>query len=130
MPFCRNCGREVRDTDKYCSACGSAQTSTANTAATVGAPTNAAPSGNLRVGHLIWSILNMVLFGGVLGLPLGIVALIMTVLASTAPTAKDEKQKTRIALVCNLLATTISVGLIVAFFKLYIGIVLLALSMV
>jgi len=105
MPFCRNCGREVKDTDKYCSACGSAQTSTANTAATVGAPTNAAPSGNLRVGHLIWSILNMVLFGGVLGLPLGIVALIMTVLAKDAPSAADEEKKLKTAKICNLIAT-------------------------
>ena len=112
MPFCRNCGSALAG--ETCTMCGKKE---------------AAPiaSGVLNVGHLIWSILNIVLLGGVLGLPLGIVALIMTVLAKDARTAKDEMQKLKIAKICNLLATVISVALIVAFVSLYVGIFILAL---
>ena len=51
----------------------------------------------------------------------------MTLMAKDARSAKDEAQKLKIALICNLLATAVSVGLILLFVSLYSGIVILAL---
>ena len=113
MPFCRNCGSVL--VGEVCTSCGRRETEAQRA------------SGVLNVGFLIWSIINMVVFCTMVGMPLGIVALVMTLMAKDARSAKDEAQKLKIALICNLLATAISVGLILLFVSLYSGIVILAL---
>ena len=109
MPFCRNCGYEVKDTDKHCPACGSAQENVEETVQE-GAAENVTPidipvvkkaSGLLNTGYLIWSILNLLFCC----MPLAIVSLIMTVLAKDAPSAAEEEKKLKTAKVCNLIAT-------------------------
>ncbi len=112
MPFCRNCGYEVKDTDKHCPACGSAQESAqesaqaaegtaAETVTPIDIPVVKKASGLLNTGYLIWSILNILFCC----MPLAIAALIMTVLAKDAPSAADEEKKLKTAKICNLIAT-------------------------
>ncbi len=105
MPFCKNCGHEVNETDKLCPACGSAQEgaaeSFANTVTYADSPAMERASGQLNTGHLIWSILNIIFCC----MPLAIASLIMTLLAKDAPTAAEEKKKLKTAKICNLIAT-------------------------
>ena len=109
MPFCRNCGYEVKDTDKHCPSCGSAQESaqteaggTASEPVTpIDVPVVERASGLLNTGSLIWSILNILFCC----MPLAIAALVMTVLAKDAPSAADEEKKLKTAKICNLSAT-------------------------
>ena len=109
MPFCRNCGYELKDTDKHCPACGSEQEnvqdatadSFAETVTPIDIPVVKKASGVLNVGYLIWSILNILFCC----MPLAVASLIMTVLAKDAPSAADEEKKLKTAKICNLIAT-------------------------
>ena len=72
-------------------------------------------SGNLNVGSLVWSIINLVLCC----MPLGIASLIMTVLAKDAPSAEDEEKKLKIARICNLIGT-LSVAIVSIFYIVFV----------
>ena len=112
MAFCKNCGAQLEESAKFCPSCGTAQAEQAP--AEVVTPEieipvqeiNAAPapekaSGNLNVAQLVWSIINLL----VCCTPLGIAALIFTVIAKDAATAEEEAKKLKTAKTCNLIGT-------------------------
>lgn len=106
MAFCKNCGAELKEEDKFCPSCGSEQAAENTTEPVFEnvppiADIPAKASGQLNVGFLIWSILNILFCC----MPLAIVSLIMTVTAPNAATAEDEKKKLKTAKICNLIAT-------------------------
>jgi uncharacterized membrane protein YvbJ len=129
MAYCKNCGNRLEDGSKFCSSCGTRVSEAAQEEQTqqetpvsepiqeesLGFDSTPKASGNLNVGSLVWSIINLALCC----MPLGIASLIMTVLAKDAPSAEDEEKKLKIARICNLIATISCV----VFFIFYILIV-------
>ena len=104
MAFCKNCGSQIDDGSKFCSICGAAQENTEqqNSATPVYTePVTQKASGNLNVGMLVWSIIDLLMCC----MPLGVVSLIMTIMAQNAATAEEEAGKLKTAKVCNLIGT-------------------------
>lgn len=120
MAFCKYCGNEIPDEAKFCPSCGASQaeaeeqkTEQQNSEFVGYEPLFYPPSGKLKIGYLVWSILNMFLsvfccFPFVL--PLAIVGLVMTVTAQDARTAQEEERKLGAARGWNLAATITSVS--------------------
>ena len=103
MAFCSNCGNEIENDAKFCSFCGAQQNSEKENPADIPIEDFAEkkPSGQLNVGMLVWSIINLLLCCQ----PLGIASLIFTILANGTKTAEDEAKKLKIAKTCNLIGT-------------------------
>ena len=112
MAFCKNCGAELSEDQKFCANCGSA-VETAPASETVEAPvavaepvaadTPVAPEepkkAGLNVGMLVWSIIGL----AVCGSPFSIPALIMTILAINLPVEEAEK-KIKLAKTFNIIS--------------------------
>ena len=112
MAYCSNCGSKLEENAKFCLACGTKADNAVETAepveAEIPAPVETiteAPkaSGNLNVGMLVWSIINMVICCA----PLAIPALIMTILAKTASSAAEEVKKIKTAKTLNIISTIV-----------------------
>lgn len=96
MPFCRNCGTEVKENDLFCHACGASQ------GVTDPHYTDETPAvGKRRAWLFIYSVLNLLF----LLLPLGIIALIYTLRAEKAETLAEERRRAKIALRINIIST-------------------------
>jgi len=118
MPFCPNCGTNLENNEKFCPNCGknmqentqSASQSTnqtytqpnADNVSAYSAPYNAqATPRSLNTAQLVWSIVNILMCC----LPLGIVALIFTIIAKDAPDDETEARKLKTAKACNIIST-------------------------
>lgn len=88
---------------------------TSHTAGTGSATTPA--SRQLAVGQLVWSIINIVMGF----MPLGIAALVMTILAQSADWASQEKRRLRAAMVLNIISSCLLPLVVLLFFALLIG---------
>jgi uncharacterized membrane protein YvbJ len=116
MAFCKNCGAQLEEGAKFCSSCGTAHTEqTPEVEIPVQEfvvpemPTVEKASGNLNVAQLIWAIINLL----ACCTPLGIAALVLTVIAKDAATAEEEAKKLKTAKTCNLIGTIgVAVGMI------------------
>ena len=128
MAYCRYCGNQIADDAKFCTTCGASQeqdagkTAEQSTQAEFGAATQPPryeplvmpASGTMKVGYLVWSILNILFCC----LPFGIVGLVMTVMAPDTKSAEEETKKLKSAKAWNL-AATITGGVIVFLYLLY-----------
>lgn len=74
-------------------------------------------SRQLSVGQLVWSIINIVLGC----MPLGVAALVMTILAQSADWASQEKRRLRAAMVLNIIGSCLLPVLLILFFVIIIG---------
>ena len=75
------------------------------------------PRRQLAVGQLVWSIINIVMGF----MPLGIAALVMTILAQSADWASQEKRRLRAAMVLNIISSCLLPLVVLLFFALLIG---------
>ena len=118
MAFCKNCGAELAEDQKFCANCGSAVESAPAPEAVeepavveepvaVEAPVAVAEpvaaeepvKAGLNIGMLIWSIIGL----AVCGSPFSIPALIMTILAINMPVVEAEK-KIKLAKTFNIIS--------------------------
>jgi hypothetical protein len=118
MAFCKNCGAELAEDQKFCANCGNAVESEAAPATAeepavveepvaVEAPVAVAEpvvaeepvKAGLNVGMLVWSIIGLVVCGS----PFSIPALIMTILAINMPVVEAEK-KIKLARTFNIIS--------------------------
>ena len=74
-------------------------------------------SGQTNTGLLVWSIINIVMGF----MPLGIAALVMTILAQSADWASQEKRRLRAAMVLNIISSCLLPLVVLLFFALLIG---------
>ncbi len=65
------------------------------------APIPPKASGVLNIAQLVWAVINLLCCCT----PLGIAALILTVMAKDAPTAEEEAKKLKTAKTCNIIGT-------------------------
>ena len=105
--FCKNCGNQVEENQKFCPFCGAnlqedaAQEAEPIQTETLYAEPVAPKERKLNVGLLVWSIINTAMCCT----PLGVVSLIMTILAKNASTDEDENGKLKTAKICNLIGS-------------------------
>jgi hypothetical protein len=118
MAFCKNCGAELAEDQKFCANCGNAVESEAAPATAeepavveepvaVEAPVAVAEpvaaeepvKAGLNVGMLVWSIIGLVVCCS----PFSIPALIMTILAINMPVVEAEK-KIKLARTFNIIS--------------------------
>ena len=109
MAYCSNCGTKLEDGTKLCPMCGSYQHDTQN--AYVNDQSIERSSGNLNVGQLVWSIINIVLCC----VPLGIAALILTILAKDSPSREEELKKIKAARTCNIIGSVSVAALVIIY---------------
>ena len=112
MAYCSNCGVKLEENAKFCLACGTKADGAVETVESVEpeipTPVETIPeppkaSGNLNVGMLVWSIINMV----ICCTPIAVPALIMTILAKTASYAEEEVKKIKTAKTLNIISTIV-----------------------
>lgn len=121
MAYCTNCGNNIEDGVKFCPNCGAQQSSNDNgPEISFGDVQVNKSSGQLNVGQLVWSIINLL----TCCTPLGIAGLILTLLAKDAHSAEEETSKLKTAKICNLIGT-IGAGVIIL---LYIALVAVGVS--
>jgi len=102
MAYCTNCGNNIEDGVKFCPNCGARQSSNDNgPEINFGDVQVNKSSGQLNVGQLVWSIINLL----TCCTPLGIAGLILTLLAKDAHSAEEETSKLKTAKICNLIGT-------------------------
>ena len=118
MAFCKNCGAELAEDQKFCANCGNAVESEAAPAkaeepavveepVAVEAPVAVAEpvvaeepvKAGLNIGMLVWSIIGLVVCCS----PFSIPALIMTILAINMPVVEAEK-KIKLARTFNIIS--------------------------
>ncbi len=120
MAFCKNCGTQLDENANFCPSCGAAQSPVPPAEPIVEQPAQApAPqkaSGILNVGQLVWSIINLV----ACCTPLGLAALIITILAKDAPTAEEESKKLKTAKTCNLIGTIGSAVIVILYIVFFV----------
>lgn len=115
MAFCTHCGTQVGDNDKFCPKCGASLANAGGTQGTYDNRNNIrysspdAPSGQINTGMLVWSIISIIL----LCMPLGVWALVVTIMAKDAHTAEEEQRKLSTAKTVNIVATVIGAAGIV-----------------
>ena len=127
MAFCSNCGTQLDENSKFCSNCGAEQASVQPVPAETDynftqtfdepvVPEVPKASGNLNILHLVWAIINIL----ACCMPLGVAALILTVLAKDAPSAEEEAKKIKTARLCNIIGTVSAVVLFVVYIVLIV----------
>ena len=81
-------------------------------------------SGNLNVGQLVWSILNIIFCC----LPLGIFSLVMVIIAKGAATLEEENSKLKTAKTLNLIGTIVGGIITILYIVLYVVIFISAMN--
>ena len=115
MKNCTNCEATLVDEAVVCTECGASQEPVATAApAAAAAPAveEKKPSGVLRTGHVVFSMITMLFFNSTCG----ILGLVMTILAQYAKDAKDEAKKIKIGLSFNIIGVALTVLSLVAVF--------------
>ncbi|MBQ7384457.1 MAG: CD225/dispanin family protein [Clostridia bacterium] len=110
MAFCPNCGKSVDNGVNFCPSCGAAIPTNNEFN---GTPLNEefiydAPQPKqreLNVAQLVWSIINVVLCC----MPLGIAAVVFTIMAKDAPDDETEAKRLKNALIFNIISTVAGV---------------------
>ena len=127
MAFCTNCGTQLDENSKFCPTCGAEQANAQPVPAETDynfnqtfdepvVPEVPKASGNLNILHLVWAIINIL----ACCMPLGVAALILTVLAKDAPTAEEEAKKIKTARLCNIIGTVSAVVLFIVYIVLIV----------
>ena len=93
--YCRNCGSQLDDAQKFCANCGTRVFEERVNTTRADKPKKA----GLDVGMLVWSIIGLVVCGS----PFAIPALIMTILAINMPVVEAEK-KIKLARTFNIIS--------------------------
>ena len=104
MAFCKNCGAEHPDGQKYCLECGVELDSGANKD----------KKRNINIPSLVFSIINLFLCQLA-----GIVALVLTVMAPER-SPEDEAKYLKAAKIINIVGVVLFVAVIVAYILLYV----------
>ena len=131
MAFCKNCGAELPDDAKFCTSCGAPAQENETVKATpvvnetVYTETPAPKERTLNVGMLVFSIINMALYCGVV---FGIISLIMTILAKNADTDESERSKLKTAKILNIIGIIITSVLALLYVVIFVFSVLLGIS--
>lgn len=117
--YCRNCGSQLSDGQKFCADCGCAVASQ---------PLKDKPQrAELDVGMLVWSIISL----GVIQSAFAIPALVMTILASVSSPAEASK-KIAIAKKFNIAAIihgAVSIAIVLAIYFYYVLFLMLVFSL-
>ena len=108
MSFCPNCGNNLEENVKFCPSCGAKLNDNAEPIVVENIMNVENKARSLNVGMLVWSIINILMCC----MPLGVVALIFTILAKDAATDEVEQKNIKIAKTCNLIGN-IAVGVLV-----------------
>ncbi len=113
--FCSNCGAAIDDNAYVCVNCGVAvnrggvaPTYQQGYVGPQGQPALEPGSRKLNVGMLVWSIINTLLFGGILG----IIGIILTAVASGEVFRQDELKRLKAAKIVNIVSTVLGVLII------------------
>jgi len=104
MAFCPNCGNPVNDDACFCASCGTNLKSGNEQPTNIEEVKPEVPQPKKRefnMTQLVWAIINIVLCC----LPLGVVALITTIIAKDAPNDETEAKNLKTAKICNIIAT-------------------------
>lgn len=139
MAFCKHCGNKLNDDDRFCPNCGATAAnerngSFGNNYGNVNSGQNTpygadplnystpdAPSGRINTGLFVWSIINILFCC----MPLGIWALVMTVIARDANSAEEERKKLRTARIVNIVSAILYIiYAILMFFFFFIVLIL------
>lgn len=104
MKYCSKCGAEAKDDQIYCAICGNELDAPASADAPV------KKSNELNIGQLVWAIINIVMCC----MPLGVAALILTVMAKDADAEKAAKNL-KTAKILNLVGTISAAAFIVIY---------------
>ncbi len=109
MAFCRKCGSELTEGQLFCTKCGEPVEvmNNNNTSEPAPAPVEKA---KLNVGMLVWSIINMLCCGTVVG----IVALVFTIMADNQPIEKANGYL-KVAKILNIVATALAAVIVVIY---------------
>ena len=125
MAFCKNCGTELYEGQKFCGNCGapvdekrenngSSDQGTYYDETAKTEPINDdvfdAPvqTGKLSTGQLVWAIINTVFSICACCLPIGVLPLVFAILTSNANYEISRKYR-KIALICNIIVTSLVV---------------------
>jgi len=75
------------------------------------------PSGSLNAGLLVWSIINILIYSStIFGMAFGIISLVFTILAKSAKTKQEEKNKLKVSLILNIVGTSLAlIGVLLIF---------------
>lgn len=130
MAFCKQCGSQLNDDDRFCPNCGATVESESNEGvgnnngnvnpvqnnANGADPLNySTPEGTgrkMNTGMLVWSIINIVLCCA----PLGVWALVMTIMAKNATSDEEMQKKLKIAKVVNIISAIVGAVMFVISF--------------
>lgn len=152
MAICKNCGVEVADEKELCPACNTEPASEPPETELEeelqydildeNEPVPALGSHKLKVGTLVWSIINTVIGAlntvllitilvfpplafPTLGLPFGILGIVLTNRAKKSPTASNERKSLKTARILNAISTALlvlKIVLVVIFAVIFIAV--------
>ena len=116
MAFCKNCGAPLEQDVKFCPSCGTKayEAPKENSAPLYDTTVYNTPEPKVRtlnIVQLVWSILSIVLGC----MPLGVIALVMTIFAKSAATDEEEISKLKTAKILNIVSTVIIVLFVVIY---------------
>ena len=120
--YCRNCGSQLDDAQKFCADCGTRAFEERLSTPRADKPKKA----GLDVGMLVWSILGMYFCGG-----FSIPALVMTILASVG-TVEESKIRLNIARkfnIASMIFGAVMTALVFLYIVLYVVFIVMMIGM-
>ncbi len=129
MPFCRKCGAEMTAEQLYCLKCDTPvnpdeeKAEAAPAAAAVvpeTAPVQEPPKNKMKVGLLVWSIINLLCCGTVFG----VLGIVFTVLADSKPDEEYNKYN-KLSKIFNIIGTVLMALAVVLYILYFIFIIIM-----